>query len=390
MNRRIALILRFCLLVLVIPGLICGCRGGKKNTNDSQLVSVNNEDDEDVLIQGVDPTREMPCPEFETMEEAEVVFAQSGLNYCFCQFIADHPTTMDYPFSVLKESDNMPVTIADAPDKSIRIYGWNNHMGGTCISWSAMYQIRDKGKIYTFEGLPDWEYDLYLITGIYALPHSKRNLYLFDCYYREWSSQSYRGFIAYERKGHELNRVDILRDYDGHLTSQIGFEYNVPMYYFNFARTLTWDNQYWWDADQRCLYFPVPREDAYTEATDRFVRYQWNGKSLEPTDTVGNPHLHESVREFHTCYHHTRFEQFQVRIDSMADGRLRYSAWDNDEPISNKPNLVIYGNSVGNEYRFYNQAHIYIVTKTDPREIRIYYSTNPDELGEPYSTYTED
>lgn len=390
MNKRITHTLHCCLWMLVIAVLACGCHGGKRNTNDSQLVSVNDEDEEDLFDHGVDPTHEMPCPEFETIEEAEVLFAQSGLNYCFCNFIADHPATMDYPFQVLQESENMPVTIADAPDNSIRIYGWDNHMGGTCISWSAMYQIRDKGKVYTFEELPDWDGDLFLITDIYVLPHPKRNLYLFDCYYREWSSQSYRGFIAYERKGHELKRVDILRGEDGELTSQIGFEYNVPMYFFNFARTLTWDNQYSWDADRQCLYFPVPREDAYTEATDRFVRYCWNGKSLEPTDTVGNPRLHESLREFHTCYHHTRFEQFQVRIDSMADGRLRYSAWDKNDAISDTPWLVIYGKSVGDEYHFYNQAHIYVVTKKEPREIRIYYSTNPDELGEPYSTYTED
>ena len=87
MNKRITHTLHCCLWMLVIAVLVCGCHGGKRNTNDSQLVSVNDEDDEDLFDHGVDPTHEMPCPEFETIEEAEVLFAQSGLNYCFLRMV---------------------------------------------------------------------------------------------------------------------------------------------------------------------------------------------------------------------------------------------------------------------------------------------------------------
>ena len=376
-------------IACAIVATLYGCHSGNKNTTDSQLIAVK-DSDEYMIQYGVDPSHEIPCPDFETIEEAEIVFAQSGLNYCFCDFIANNPSTMDYDFSILEHSDNMSVTVADAPDHSIRIYGWNNHMGGTCISWSAMYQVRDKGKVYTYEGLPDWEYDNYLITAIYQLPHPKRHLYLFDGYFREWSSQSYIGFVAYERIGHELKRVKILRNEDGELDDEIGYEYCVPEYYFKFASVLGWDYMYRWDDKNNVLYFPLPREDEYTYMSDRFVRYQWNKQTLEPTDTVCNPQLYDSLQNYITGYQHFKAGYVQVRIDSMADGRMRYIAWDRNQDISTEPNIVLYGKSVGDEYHFYNQRHTYVVTKSDNPEIRIYYSSTPGQLGELYSTYSEE
>ena len=378
------------LLMLAVLSTLCSCSSGNKTTNEERMLAVA-DSDEYMIPRGVDPSHEVPCPEFETIEEAEIMFAQSGLNYCFCQFIANNPSTMEYGFSVLQKSDNMPVTIADAPDGTIRVYGWDDHMGGTCISWSALYQIRDKGKVYTYEGLPDWEYDQHLVTAIYELPHPKRHLYLFDTYYREWSSMSYTGFIAYERIGHELKRVPILRDEEGKLVSEIGFEYCVPEFYFNFACALTWDYLYHWDSDKHILYFPVPREDEGTYMTDRFVRYRWNKKTLDPTDTVANPHLYEPLRNYVVCLQHTLASHVQVRVDSLADGRLRYTAWNREGDISDEPNIVLYGERKGNEFFFYNPpTYTYVVTIEETPEVRVYYGDTIGKLDELSNLYREE
>ena len=377
-------------IIFALVATMCGCHMGSKDANEKNLIAVN-DSDECIPLNGVDPTREIPFPEFETLEEAEVMFAQSGLNFCFCDFIANHPATMSYGFGILQESDNMPVTIADAPDGSIRIYGWDDHLGGTCTSWSAIYQVKDKGKIYAYEGLPDWEYDQYLIKAIYQLPHPKRHLYLFAGYYREWSSMGYDGFIAYERVGHELKKVNILRNEGGELVNEIGFEYNIPDFYFRFAQALTWDYHYSWDAKEGVLYFPIPDEDEYTLATDRFVRYRWNMKSLEPTDTVCNPRLYEPLRNYVTCYQHTKAGYFQVRVDSLADGQLRYTAWDREQDISEKPNIVLYGKRIGDEFHFYNPpTYTYVVTQGDSPEIRIYYNDATGQLGELSGVYKDE
>lgn len=388
--KRNKILLIACLVIVAIITIVAGYNHTRTDANDSRLLTIR-DDDEYMIMHGVDPDQEIPCPEFETIEEAEVMFAQSGLNYCFCDFIANNPSTMDYNFSILENSENMPVTIADAPDGSIRIYGWNNHMGGTCISWSAMYQIRDKGKVYTYEGLPDWEYDLYLITNIYVLPHPTRHLYLFDAYFREWSSQSYQGFIAYERIGQELKCVKILRGEDGELTNEIGFEYCVPEFYFNFARALTWDYLYQWDDENGILYFPLHRDDPYTYMTDRFIRYRWNKQTLEPTDTVCNPRLYEPLRNYVTCLQHTKAGYVQVRVDSMPDGRLRYAAWDREQDIKTKPNLILYGERKGNEYHFYNPpTYTYVVTIEDTPEVRVYYGDTIGHFDELSNTYREE
>lgn len=378
------------IFVFAVAVALCGCHSGNKSTNEEHLIAVN-DSDECIAWNGVDPANEVPCPEFETLEEAEVMFAQSGLNFCFCDFIANHPATMEYGFRILQESDNMPVTIADAPDGSIRIYGWDNHMGGTCTSWSAMYQVKDKGKVYAYEGLPDWEYDLYLIQTIYQLPHPKRHLYLFAGYFREWSSMGYDGFIAYERIGHELKKVKILRNEDGELVSEIGLEYSIPEFYFRFAKALTWDSQYSWDAQEGVLYFPLPDEDEYTLMTDRFIRYRWNKKSLEPTDTVCNPHLYEPLRNYVTSYQHFKAGYVQVRVDSLPDGQLRYTAWEREQDISEKPSIVLYGKRVGDEYHFYNPpTYTYVVTIEEFPEVRLYYSNVPGQLGELSGVYKEE
>ena len=290
-----------------------------------------------------------------------------------------------------EEAEESTPTIVDSPDGSIRIIGYDNHTGGTSTSWSSMYQIRDKGKLYSYEGLPDWNGEMFLITAIYCLPHPTRNLYLFDAYFRICGSSAYQAFIAYERKGHELKRVAVLRDQDGSLTDEIGFEYNIPDYYFRFARALGYENLYMWDKDKKVFYYPLRHAYYGYLMTDKFVRYIWNKNTLEPTtDTVANPRLYAPLQDYVTCIQHTKAGCVQVRIDSMADGRLRYTAWDRNQHIGTEPDIVLYGKSVGDEYHFYNQKHTYVVTKEDEPEIRIYYSNTPGDLGELYKTYKEE
>ncbi len=99
------------LFVFAFAAALCSCHSGNKSTNEEHLLAV--EDSDEYMIEyGVDPSREVPCPEFETIEEAEIMFAQSGLNYCFCQFIADNPSTMEYGFGVLQESEKYAIDLS--------------------------------------------------------------------------------------------------------------------------------------------------------------------------------------------------------------------------------------------------------------------------------------
>lgn len=289
-----------------------------------------------------------------------------------------------------EEVENEPI-IVDSPDGVIRFIGNNNHTGGIASGWSSIYQIRDNGHIYTYDGLPDWDGEPALITAIYCLPHPKRQLYLFDAYFRFSGSGAYQAFISYELLGHSLKRISVLRDDEGNLSNEIGFEFNVPDYYFRFARTLGYGNLYKWSEHESVFYYPIGKAENRTILTDRYIKYIWNSKSLEPTsDTVCNPRLYEPLRNYVTCLQHTEAGYVQVRVDSMPDGRLRYTAWDRKQDISEGPNIILYGQSVGDEYHFYNKTHTYVVTKENNPEVRIYYSHIPGQLGELYSTYKEE
>ena len=137
-----------------------------------------------------------------------------------------------------------------------------------------------------------------------------------------------------------------------------------------------------------CFYFSY---DSYL-LNDRFIAYVWKGNRLKPTtDTLCNPRLYEPLRNYVTCLQHTKAGYVQVRVDSMADGRLRYTAWDREQDIKTKPNLILYGERKGNEFYFYNPpTYTYVVTVEKTPEVRVYYGDTIGQLDELSNTYTED
>ncbi|MBR2166656.1 MAG: hypothetical protein IJ915_08985 [Paludibacteraceae bacterium] len=288
------------------------------------------------------------------------------------------------------ESEEDDVRIVSSPDGTICVYSRNNTSRDASYGWSVIYDVRDMDSVYTYEGLPDWEGEASSICKIYALPHPKRNLYLFDAFSRISGAYGYQAFVIYERKGRDLKRVPLLRDENGEMTSEIGFEYNFGDYYFRFANALSYDYQSLWDEEECILYYPLLYKDSYL-LNDKFIKYRWDGKCLYPTtDTVANPQLYEPLRDYAACLQHTKAGYVQVRIDSLYDGRLRYTAWDRVADVWDEPNIVLYGERKGNEFHFYNQTYTYVVTQESTPEVRIYYCTTPGQLGELYSTYKED
>lgn len=285
--------------------------------------------------------------------------------------------------------DEDEISVVSSSDGTICVYS-KSLSGSVYFGWSKRYTVKDGDSIYTFDGLPDWESEVSSINNIYSLPHPKRHLYLFDAYFREWGSMGYQYFVTFERIGHDLKRVNILRDDDGHSQCEIGFEYNTPDYYFRFARSMEDGNLYQWDEKNATLYYPVLIPDSYF-ITDKFVRYVWDGQMMTPTsDTVANPRLYASLQDYALCFQHTKVGSIQVRVDSLADGRLRYTAWKREQDISTKPDLILYGKTVGNEYHFYNGTFTYVVTKENIPEVRLYNNNTTGQLGTLQSTFSED
>ena len=187
---------------------------------------------------------------------------------CACGVSTGHQPSVspnwDSVFALVPQDNNMPIDTVCSPDSAVWVYGWDNLTGGQMISWSAVYTVRDDdGTSYAFEGLPDWDNDdMSLITGIYALPHPERRLYLFESYFREWSAVGFIGLTAFERTGHTLRRVPLIRDEEGELVEQVGFEYDALDKWREII--CLWD------------------DSTHTFLFNGFPAYRWNGTTLEP------------------------------------------------------------------------------------------------------------
>lgn len=396
----------FILSALVVTMLI-GCRKGNKTAADSEqecrecaeetikngtLLSVGDPEEDDLLPHGIRPTKEVPCPRFESFEEAEAVFIQSGLNYCFRKFIADHPSSMTYSFEAMQQSGIMPLSIADSEDGTIRCYCWNNNLGFRCTTWSSMYQVKDKGKVYTYGGLPmyDSEEEMeYIVVSISQLPHKSRNLYLFFMFHDVVFEVSGYTIAAFERIGHELKQVALFRNAEGEMVDAIGVDYFLRDYVVRYVQDTYCDDIYVWNDKDKDLYLAIGQEDHTLIMTDRYVRCHWDGKIMAPVDTTYNPTFHPSVAGYQELVRIFRTDDHIVRIDSMPDGRMRYTSWSVRHDVSEQPNIMLYGNTVDGKYRFYNNTYTYIVDLDHYHpEVSIYYSEIPRQLGKWQITYS--
>lgn len=188
-----------------------------------------------------------------------IYYIALALALCACAKVTDKGAAI---LSQIPTDETMPVDTVWSPDSAICIYGWDDQTGGQMIHWSAVYQVIDDKCTATYENLPDWpDEPLSLVMAIHVLPHPTRHLYLFDTYFREWSAVGYLGFITYERKGTTLQRVALVRDEEGQLVNEVGFEYD--------ALEVWPEIIYRWD------------EPSASIITDGFGSYQWNGEALE-------------------------------------------------------------------------------------------------------------
>lgn len=65
----------------------------------------------------------------------------------FTSFISANPTTLNYSFRKLIDSNNCHIKTAS--DGNFRIYSWDTWTGGTMRIFNEIYQWRDKGKVFT-------------------------------------------------------------------------------------------------------------------------------------------------------------------------------------------------------------------------------------------------
>ncbi len=354
-----------------LTAALCGCGIVRDNTNDNAAEATDAEQD----IRNLDDVTIAEVEDLYYNCGGGYGFNVAGYEFTFAEYIKYDPATIHYPFCKLRDLEEDPLRIVDSDDGRVRFYGWDTHMGGTCISWNTLYQISDKGKVYTYEGMPDSGVgeESMLVTGIYRLPHHHKKYYVICFYFREWSSLSMYSAYTYELKDRELKRIKLFKDFEGNSVDHIWYEYNSPDYYFRIARALDFDYHFYWDEKNNSLYYPLGRKNNGLIMSDRYVPYHWNGKTLEPQAETGNPHLCASLQNYACLVQAVSTHSYFIRIDSLDNGRLRYAAWNNGISDSPEPDMLL-ENGVNKDGRYYfrNETTTYAVTQEDWPVLEIY------------------
>lgn len=100
----------------------------------------------------------------------------------------------------------------------------------------------------------------------------------------------------------------------------------------------------------------------YKEGYDRYLIYRFDGEHFVFKGKDGGFWLHPSLRKFEALVSVGQTKDYLVRIDRMANGKYRYSAWKSKDNMAAKPDLIIEGGSLTNSnYEFENKGYRYVV-----------------------------
>lgn len=76
---------------------------------------------------------------------------------------------------------------------------------------------------------------------------------------------------------------------------------------------------------------------------DRYYVYQFDGEHFVGKGEDGGFWLHPSVRQFESLVYNGKTEDYQVRVDSLADGTYRLTAWKNKADMNDVPDILVEG-----------------------------------------------
>lgn len=292
----------------------------------------------------------------------ELPFDRHAFDYdLFEQIVRSNASSMNYSFDSLQHYAK--IKIIDSPDGNVRYYTWDYPHAHTMSDFHTIIQYRWNGNVYCQK--PDTSEDNWYVLSpksLHVLKGKTCNYYLTTAYFRESSNLGYMNFEISKLTKKGLQPVDFWN---------ASYEYFISGWYFR-TNGEGYDWLDYFDDKTATLY--VAEEDELC-LTDRYWSYQWDGSDMElvGAETVANPYLYPELCEYQRIELFMRTLRNIIRIDQMSDDSYRYAAWDANQTISSKPEIVITGGSYdGNYYVFHNKEYKYYVnnnevkiTKTD-------------------------
>ena len=199
----------------------------------------------------------------------------------FKNFIKDNPSTLNYKFKSLRDSN--ACYIVTTPDGLFRIYSWDTWLGGSMHDFKNILQFNSKGKIYSTDSSKNGDEFATYFTGIFSLKVKDKRYYLAISGGSESTRDAYETIGVYSISNDSLvDTVKLIKTPSG-LSNSIGFEYD---FFSVVERPERPTRLIKYDTVKKIIYIPVVLKDG--KVTDRFIPYQFTGQYFEKLNTAAN------------------------------------------------------------------------------------------------------
>jgi hypothetical protein len=282
----------------------------------NQLVYSNEMDDVEEYDDIEDPDFERTAwkgtfnAPYSSLEEAEnkiILLSQYPYNKTkfdyydeFIDFLTKEPASISYQFERIKQK--LGVDIKTSDDGKLRMYGWDNGTGGTCIFYTNVFQYVCGDSVFTKVcSLPTIlsGKDCEIAGGgseptkIYTLTKPDgTTLYLLKFWYRMWSFHFGEKLYAVTIKNDSLVAAPLFSTAEG-LKSEWDVKYRYSEGDADYERVIL-DKAIYMDWENKQMYIPQveSKEEEYSTeeffVTGRYDCYYFNGEVFEYKDTQEN------------------------------------------------------------------------------------------------------
>lgn len=260
----------------------------------------------------------------------------------FKEILSKFPeASFGYDFNKLTEIGY--VKIVDSPDQTIRTYTQND---GSLFA----LQVKSDKNILTFN--PDEDelsslslYSLENVANIFSVKADRGDIIYIIC-------SKDNQVAAVRLMGDKLQPAMVFDEEDGNFTSFLSAYISAD------------EAKIEYKYDSREFVYP---EDEEKDAIE-YALYTFNGRVFKKSGTFEESLLHASVQDYDELLYCFTSEKVNVRIDRLKGGTFRYASWKNGRKFSEKPDLVLFGNNVkenyetgASEFTFTNEGYSYIM-----------------------------
>ena len=284
-------------------------------------------------------------------------------NTAFIKYLVDNPHSLDYSFNKLQEETE--ISIETSEDGNFRVYSWDSYCGGSMPMYTNIFQYRSDGKVY-INGLgliddiginiPQY-YQVYEdedivgsnVVGLITFNSSDSSVcYLLKTDDKIMHNCALLGLQAVKiQKGQIVSAPIFFTEEDG-VSDKLSIEYSPIEWFYKNNNNENLNRNFEFEKPNQILYVPYSVEG---NLVDRYKLFYFDGSVFRPKGFNGGYWLNKSLRDYKKLELLFNTKHYQVRIDQMSDGSLRFAVW-NGFDMAKDPKYIIF-NGKGNSQEGY-------------------------------------